>query len=885
MDRPLLFGKYCLLERISVGGMAEVFRAKPLDAPDPDHYFAVKRILPHLAEDVEFIKMFVDEARLTVQLEHSNIVQTYELGQFQSSHYIVMEFVAGKDLLAFQKHVRNQGTIVDANMACHIVRKIAQGLDYAHNKTDEAGNHLGIIHRDISPQNILVSWDGRIRIIDFGIAKATSQSTKTKAGVMKGKFGYMSPEQVRGESIDHRSDIFAMGTLLWELLTNKRLFKAGNQLEAMTMIGDPEVDPPSTINDEVPRPVDDIVMKALASNPDERYHWGAELAEDLQRFLKSQKPPYHPSQLTTWIRNAFRQDFEEEKEKRQRFRGINTADDVRRLSDETYGEGGADADQDGEEATGVWDVDEAPDTGEDLENFVTDHTVVQAGGLDLSDFDEWDVAPDTIDETEEVVESRLDGATGDAIPQVKISADSQYEAEETVITDPDSMSASSGGSPTSREVPPPSTGNSDRKSATSNQRPPSSGPDHHSQTGATRRPVRPASANQTNDTASSTARAEALDAAPTPPHQTASSATSTTGDAQPPSKTSTGAKEAVEGATASLLDNPKVLVAAGLALGVVLLGSVGVFLAVADSEEGDQDIVVGDLVVDVAPVTTDLDVYVDGRWLGGGVPIEIEGLEPGTYSVEVDHPDHRPWIDEAVVAAGDTVVVDADLGATGRLAVEWDGGPDELELLVDGRRLDADGDDGRVELEKPRGTYLLEAYASDVRPIRKTVTVKADATHDVELDWRPVDRLRLDGEEDREVELDGELRAEELPVILTELDVDRIYELRVGDDDGALGYPEFGYRALDTDAVAALEGRKREAYGWLELEVDSDERWQLLIDDVDSGLTVPLEDDEMSLPVVAGDRVIGLQRGEIRYEYDVSIHPEETTQFRSAPDR
>ena len=271
-SRPMLFGKYCLLERISVGGMAEVFRAKPLNVPGTtERYLALKRILPHLAEDEEFLKMFIDEAKLCVHLRHPNIVHIYELGRFQSSSYILMEYIPGQDLLALQKRLRKRRLIMSVTQACYIAMELAKGLDYAHKATDDYGRPLGIIHRDISPQNVLINYSGGVKLIDFGVAKADIQSTKTQAGVLKGKFGYMSPEQIRGEgAIDHRSDIFAVGTVLWELLTNRRLFTGDNEFEVFQKVRDARVDPPSTKNPQVPPEVDRIVMRSLTQDPNNR---------------------------------------------------------------------------------------------------------------------------------------------------------------------------------------------------------------------------------------------------------------------------------------------------------------------------------------------------------------------------------------------------------------------------------------------------------------------------------------------------------------------------------------------------------------------------------------------------------------------------------------
>lgn len=410
MSRPMLFGKYCLLERISVGGMAEVFRAKPFNTPTTDRFLALKRILPHLAEDDEFIKMFVDEAKLCVHLRHPNIVHIYELGRFQSSSYILMEYISGRDLLALQKRLRERRLIMSVAQACYVAMELAKGLDYAHRASDEYGRPLNIIHRDVSPQNVLISYTGAVKLIDFGVAKAAVQSTKTQVGVLKGKFGYMSPEQIRGESIDQRSDIFAVGTVLWELLTNRRLFTGDNEYEIFQKVRDADVELPSAKNPQVPPEVDRIVMKALSSDPNRRYTWAADLARELGTFLTSIQPCYTRQHLSDWMGRFFTDELAEERAKAEEFARIQTPEDVRRVY---FGQGqappstttrpatpassgpspepeeepaqvhvGADAG----DATQIWDVDQAPDEHEDPEAFASQHTVVQAGGFDLDEF-------------------------------------------------------------------------------------------------------------------------------------------------------------------------------------------------------------------------------------------------------------------------------------------------------------------------------------------------------------------------------------------------------------------------------------------------------------------------------------------------------------------
>lgn len=385
----MLFGKYCLLERVSVGGMAEIFRAKPFNAPATQKHLALKRILPHLAEDDEFVQMFIDEATLTVQLLHPNIVRTWELGRFHTSPYILMEFISGHDLLELQRRLRAQQMVMDVAMACYIVREIALGMDYVHAKTDENGQPLHIIHRDISPQNILVTYGGNVKIIDFGIAKGTFQETRTQVGVLKGKFGYMSPEQVRGLNIDHRSDLFSIGTLLWELLTNRRLFRGSNEYETIQLLREPTIVAPSEYNPAIPAEVDRIVARSLAAEREERYQSGGELAADLLRYLNAGAQPFGSAEMSAWMSQTFGEEIEAERHKRAYFRDINTPEDVLRAGRVAAGEDTQPDASAGRERSGgstVWDSSIAPEEGADAIQFASEHTIVAAGGFDMSAF-------------------------------------------------------------------------------------------------------------------------------------------------------------------------------------------------------------------------------------------------------------------------------------------------------------------------------------------------------------------------------------------------------------------------------------------------------------------------------------------------------------------
>ena len=264
MRQPIPFGKYYLLERINVGGMAEVFKAKATGVEGFERIVAVKRILPSIAEDEEFITMFIDEAKIAVQLTHANIAQIFDLGKVDDSYFIALEYVHGKDLRAIFNRARARGEQLPVPMACYVIMKLCEGLDYAHNKRDAGGQFLNLVHRDVSPQNILVSYEGEVKIIDFGIAKAAGKAGRTQAGILKGKFGYMSPEQVQGFEIDRRSDVFGVGICLYELLTGERLFVGESDFATLEKVRNVDIMPPSTYNRRIPEELEQIVLKALA---------------------------------------------------------------------------------------------------------------------------------------------------------------------------------------------------------------------------------------------------------------------------------------------------------------------------------------------------------------------------------------------------------------------------------------------------------------------------------------------------------------------------------------------------------------------------------------------------------------------------------------------
>ena len=306
------FGKYFLLDRINVGGMAEVYKAKTVGVEGFEKIVAIKRILPSVAEDEEFIKMFVDEAKITSQLSHANLCQTFDLGKIDDTFYIAMEYVPGRDLRAVFERMNRRGERMPLMLAAYVMARVCDGLDYAHRKRDPSGRDLHIVHRDVSPQNIIVSYEGEVKLIDFGIAKAANKITKTQAGILKGKFGYMSPEQVRGLALDGRSDIFAAGVVLYELATSERLFTGASDFSVLEKVQQAKVPPPSQIEPAIPLRLERIILKALAREPEDRYQQAADFAHDLTRFLmEAQSRAVTREDVAAFMKGTFPEDREE----------------------------------------------------------------------------------------------------------------------------------------------------------------------------------------------------------------------------------------------------------------------------------------------------------------------------------------------------------------------------------------------------------------------------------------------------------------------------------------------------------------------------------------------------------------------------------------------
>jgi serine/threonine protein kinase len=310
--KPELFGRYTLLEKIGRGGMAEVFLAKTQKEHGLERLVAIKRINPGLAGDSDFVTMFIDEANIAAQLNHANIAAIFDLGRVGGTYYIALEHLHGRDTRAIFRHRRRKNEPLPQRLACQLIMKLCEGLDYAHNRKAPSGQPLNLVHRDVSLQNIIVSFDGEVKIIDFGIAKAVGRSTKTQAGFVKGKFAYMSPEQLRGLQVDRRSDVFSCGIGLYELLTNERCFYTESTLATIKRVRDAAYEPVRERNPEIPEQLAAIVDRALTLDVDERYQSADELHDDLAAFIRINGGFMSRNEVADWMKKEFADAYAEE---------------------------------------------------------------------------------------------------------------------------------------------------------------------------------------------------------------------------------------------------------------------------------------------------------------------------------------------------------------------------------------------------------------------------------------------------------------------------------------------------------------------------------------------------------------------------------------------
>jgi len=283
---PKQIGKYQILDRVAVGGMAELFKAQLQVQLGFEKLVAIKKILPHLATDQSFVEMFIDEARITAQLDHRNIVSVYELGTDADTPYIAMQYVDGLDVLALLRECARAQIRLSPDLAALIARDVLDALDYAHHALDVHGRPLKIVHRDISPGNVLLSWRGDVKLTDFGIARAAERRHKTEAGTLKGKYGYMSPEQVSGADVDARSDLFSVGILLAEMVMARRLFTSTNDLDILLMVRDARLDRLHKYAQEFPVELRVLTVRALQRRPEDRWQSAAQFRDALDEWIR-----------------------------------------------------------------------------------------------------------------------------------------------------------------------------------------------------------------------------------------------------------------------------------------------------------------------------------------------------------------------------------------------------------------------------------------------------------------------------------------------------------------------------------------------------------------------------------------------------------------------
>ena len=313
---PKQFGKYTLLYKLSAGGMAEIFLALQRSLVGFEKLVVVKRILPAMNQDRSFVDMLLHEARIAATLSHPNIVQTFDAGEIEGTYYIAMEHIHGEDVHAVMRAGKKRGTgQLPLEHMLSIMLGVCAGLAYMHDKRDLGGVPLGIVHRDISTRNIVVSFNGDVKIVDFGIAKSQIEDTEDqKEQQLKGKIQYMSPEQVTGAAIDWRTDIFAAGVVLFELTTGKRLFKGASDVETLLMIRDGEYTRPSQINLDYPPALERIVLRALQKRREDRYQSAREMQADLEQFIRDERIPVSPVSLSSWMQFLFEEKLARHKE-------------------------------------------------------------------------------------------------------------------------------------------------------------------------------------------------------------------------------------------------------------------------------------------------------------------------------------------------------------------------------------------------------------------------------------------------------------------------------------------------------------------------------------------------------------------------------------------
>jgi serine/threonine protein kinase len=302
---PEVLGQYELLSLMAAGGMAEIFLARQTGIRGFEKLVVVKKILPALIRHKEFVEMFFDEARIAARLRHSNIVQIYDLGQSGDDYYIAMEYLEGESLREVVVQAFKVDNQLPPELAAFIIANICDGLDYAHKFRNETGKPLNIIHRDVSPNNIIILYSGGVKLVDFGVAKTAVQAHRTEVGVLRGKLSYMSPEQCLGKSLDHRSDVFSAGVVLWEMLAQRRLFKRETEHKTVKAVISAQVPPAMQYRREVPKELDAIAQRALEKDLKARYQSAGEMGDAIRDVLTKHKAIVGHQEIAIYMQSIF----------------------------------------------------------------------------------------------------------------------------------------------------------------------------------------------------------------------------------------------------------------------------------------------------------------------------------------------------------------------------------------------------------------------------------------------------------------------------------------------------------------------------------------------------------------------------------------------------
>jgi eukaryotic-like serine/threonine-protein kinase len=310
---PTRFGKYDLLALLATGGMAEIWLARVSGMAGFEKLIVIKRLLDQLARDPEYVEMFLDEARINARLSHSNVVTVLELGQVEGKYFMAMEYVPGLSVQLVGKYATQRLGTVPQEVACGVVAQACAGRNYAHARTLPDGTPLNIVHRDVSPQNLIVTFEGLVKVVDFGIARAAGRHTVTRTGFVKGKSAYMSPEQCLGQPLDRRSDVFALGIILFELATSRRLFKRTGSYQTLQAIAVAEVPPPRELNPKIDRAVEAVILRALSRRKEERFQSAEEMQEALEYAMHKAQLRGARSDLEKFMEKTFTAEIEEQR--------------------------------------------------------------------------------------------------------------------------------------------------------------------------------------------------------------------------------------------------------------------------------------------------------------------------------------------------------------------------------------------------------------------------------------------------------------------------------------------------------------------------------------------------------------------------------------------